>query len=108
MNENAMDVPQPKKKKKKKKSKKWYNNRGLIFLALMLFWPLGVYALIKSKKVKTGWKIFLTLLFVGLSVLGVLLLGVFGTAAAITATEAASEAAVEATAEMLELLESYP
>jgi len=45
MNENAMDVQQ---QPQKKKIVAWYENKSSVFIALLFFWPLGIYALAKN------------------------------------------------------------
>lgn len=36
---------------------KWYDKTWLVILLYILFWPVGLFALWKSTKIKTAWKI---------------------------------------------------
>ena len=65
MNDNAIDTPQPPQPGKKMKIVAWYENKSSVFIALLFFWPLGIYALAKNTAIKKGWKVVLNFLFGG-------------------------------------------
>lgn len=50
-------------------TKKWFENKMLVYLLLVLFFPIGLFGLYKNKEIKKGWKIGLTI-FIGLIVIG--------------------------------------
>lgn len=42
-------------------SKKWYDNKGIVALLCVLFFPVGLYALWKSRTISKGWKVGVTI-----------------------------------------------
>jgi len=47
-------------------SKKWYDKNGILIALLILFWPVGLYALWKRKMTSKGKKIFISVIVCGL------------------------------------------
>lgn len=52
-------------------SKKWYNNTGLVILFIIVFFPVGLYALWKNENISKNWKIVISSGIVFLLIVGI-------------------------------------
>jgi hypothetical protein len=52
------------KKPSSEESKEWYNKEWLVVLLMVLFLPIGIYALIRNKTISFGWKLLLLIIVV--------------------------------------------
>jgi hypothetical protein len=53
------------------KEKKWYDNKLVVTLLCIVFFPVGLYALWKSNTISKGWKVGVTIVIVLFVVIGV-------------------------------------
>ncbi len=42
---------------------KWFDKTGWLIFWTIIFWPVGIYGIIRSRRVATGWKIVIIIFF---------------------------------------------